>query len=254
MEALFFGESDSQLYGVYHAPGSGDHTNRALLMCYPAGHEYLRIHRCYRQIASQLNDLGFHVLRFDYFGTGDSAGDHDDISAERWVSDTLAAMDELRSISGVRKIDVLGARFGGLIAANACAQDKQIRELLLWDPCLSGASFVAEMRDELVNTATPHSNFIDQDHGLNFNGYRFSESGLTSLEAAVYPAEYVKTPRRLSVIGDSKIALGSQPLDINHSLYDGRIDWNGLDAIGGLFLPSQAVKEIVDILSATNTR
>jgi len=78
METFYFGESPKQLYGAYHPPRDFNDRKVAVVLCYPIINEYLRAHRAFVRLATQLATEGFHVLRFDYFGCGDSYGDDDD--------------------------------------------------------------------------------------------------------------------------------------------------------------------------------
>ena len=75
MNPFYFGSSAEPLFGAYHPPGNQVGRNLAVLICPPLGREYLRAHWALRRLADQISRDGGHVLRFDYFATGDSAGD-----------------------------------------------------------------------------------------------------------------------------------------------------------------------------------
>src|ERR1700692_718420 len=57
-------------FGWLH-PGNGD---RGVVLCNSFGHEYVWTHKGMRRLADELSARGIWVLRFDYRGTGDSAG------------------------------------------------------------------------------------------------------------------------------------------------------------------------------------
>ncbi len=71
---LFFGDPARQLFGVYHPAAEGNAAERAVVLCAPSPQEYMPTHWAYRRLAALLAKAGVHVLRFDYFGMGDSAG------------------------------------------------------------------------------------------------------------------------------------------------------------------------------------
>jgi alpha/beta superfamily hydrolase len=79
MTPLLFGSADAPLYGVHHAPQAAPQRT-GIVLCYPFGQEYMRAHRACRQLAMLLAKKGYHVLRFDYSGTGNSSGDVDSAS------------------------------------------------------------------------------------------------------------------------------------------------------------------------------
>lgn len=250
MEPIFFGSSERSLYGVYHRPESIGNQNRAVVLCYPAGHEYMRIHRAYRQLAALLSRSGFHVLRFDYSGLGDSYGCHDDVTFSDWVNDTLEAIDELQAISGVKSVDLVGLRLGALVAAKASSELSSVKRLVLWEPCINGADFEAEMRQYLSDNGSNLSSFEEPSGAINFHGYRFSKPTLSSFseislqsitfmnESNVYCISsqdcYSKVQEMTSVMGQ---------LDVEHALI-AAVNWNLLDAIGGVYLPMDAVNGI----------
>jgi alpha/beta superfamily hydrolase len=251
MEPLYFGESSSPLYGVYHAPNTKVYSERAVLLCYPGGHEYMRIHRAYRQLASQLNKIGCHTFRFDYFGEGDSAGNHHEIKMERWVADVHSAVKELQALSNVRYVDIIGLRLGALVAAEVASELKHIKRLVLWEPMLSGQQFIDEMKDHIVKSGVSKSNFIDNQHSLNLNGYCFSKESLQTIAGLrMDDFEWKNKPKVLSLTAREELI---QPINkhfeskiTNHKMLfvPGLTDWNALDADGGLFLPMDSVNAI----------
>lgn len=141
-EMPFFFGPDSGLFGMYHAPAFPP--RRAMLMCPPLGQDLIRCHRLYRQLAQALAEEGMAVLRFDYYGTGDSAGDSAEVNWERCVSDAITAAAELRRRAGVDRVVAFGARLGGSIALTA-AERARFSEVIAWDPVLEGERYVAEL-------------------------------------------------------------------------------------------------------------
>jgi pimeloyl-ACP methyl ester carboxylesterase len=143
VQLSYFGSAERQLLGVYHPPTGAAEREAAVLVCPPAPQEYMWAHRALRQLASRLCASGFHVFRFDYFGTGDSAGASAEGDLEQWRLDVRAALDELRDVSGVRRPSVVGFRLGATLAAQAC---ERVRDLVLWEPVLRGSELLEELR------------------------------------------------------------------------------------------------------------
>jgi predicted alpha/beta hydrolase len=117
MTPLLFGPASRQLFGLFHAPERD--SQMAVLVCAPFGQEAIRSHRLFRVLSDRLARTGVAVLRFDYFGSGDSPGDDEDGELEGWRRDIGTAHEELRRRVGSRRIVWLGARLGGAMAVLA---------------------------------------------------------------------------------------------------------------------------------------
>jgi exosortase A-associated hydrolase 2 len=143
IKPYFFGEPSSQLFACYHAPRGGP-SQHGVVLCYPIGHEYIRAHRVYRLLASRLARAGFHVLRFDYFGTGDSAGEFEEASLRRWRDDIAAAVEQLRGF-GVRHVCLVGLRMGATLAMLVGTEHEGLAGIVLWDPVVNGSEYLAEV-------------------------------------------------------------------------------------------------------------
>jgi hypothetical protein len=147
VRALYFGEKGRQLLGFHHAP-VGKAQQTAVLCCHPAPQEYMRTYRAMRNMAESLSRSGLHVLRFDWSGTGDSAGDLRDTRLETWHQDLCIAAEELLDLSGAREIAIVGLRLGASVAARACSSAHPLvaDPLVLWDPVIRGSHWLEATR------------------------------------------------------------------------------------------------------------
>jgi uncharacterized protein len=143
MSPFFFGSAERPLFGIYEPAALGTTGKRAAVLCYPSGNEYIYAHRTLRQLALKLSSAGFHVLRFDFYGTGDSGGELSDVTLDDWEADLKTAINELIEITGLAKVSLIGMRLGGTIAAGAALQlSGMVEDLVLWDPIVHGAEFL----------------------------------------------------------------------------------------------------------------
>jgi pimeloyl-ACP methyl ester carboxylesterase len=146
MRPVVFGADGKQLMGSYHAPEPEVALAAGVVLCNPFGYEAMCTHRTYRQLAERLAIAGFHVLRFDYHGTGDSSGRNGEPNRIRaWVESVRAAVDELRRVAGIASIDLFGVRLGATVAVLA-SLECNVRDLVLWAPAVSGRAFLREVR------------------------------------------------------------------------------------------------------------
>src|SRR6516165_2206759 len=106
MNPFFFGTSERRLFGIYEPAGARLTGKRAAILCYPWGSEYLFAHRTFHQLALNLSRAGFHTLRFDYYGTGDSGGEPTDTDLTGCEADLETAIEELIEITGLAKVIV----------------------------------------------------------------------------------------------------------------------------------------------------
>lgn len=184
MNVGFFGPPEAQRFYAHHVPSVSLARPRAVLLCNPGPQEFRQAHFALRTLADRLAERGAHVLRFDYVGTGDSAGASDVGSLDGWADDVHDAVDELRARAGVSRVSVVGLRLGAAVAARAAARGTRIHELVLWDPVIRGARYLAEL-DALqerirLDLAYPISDIVDSETLL---GHRMSVTQRAELEA-----------------------------------------------------------------------
>lgn len=145
MEPFYFGEP-AKLFGIYHPAQIRISCDVGIVLCYPMGQEYLRSHRSLVRLAEFLSSAGFHVLRFDYFGCGDSEGDFHQGSIRRWINDISTAVDELNGGCNLEKVCLVGIRLGGALAMMAGMSRGDIDSIVIWDPVIDGAMYLRELR------------------------------------------------------------------------------------------------------------
>jgi len=135
MNPLYLGTAARRLYAIHEAAAARESRARAALLCYPLGQEYIYAHRSMRHLASKLAAGGFHTLRFDYFGTGDSGGEESDTDEPGLQSDVLTAIETLKEITQASKVTLIGLRAGANIAAKmAVSNPAEVERVILWDP------------------------------------------------------------------------------------------------------------------------
>ncbi|WP_101760232.1 serine aminopeptidase domain-containing protein [Oceanicoccus sp. KOV_DT_Chl] len=251
MNPFFFGDSKEPLYGVYHPP-AGANKDEGVVLCYPFGQEGMRAHRAMRQLAMQLTKKGFHVLRFDCRGTGDSALDMEDIEAQTWLEDTGVAIDELRAMAGVSQISVIGLRLGALIAAATATARSDIKRLVLWDPILSGADYIRELKQEISQEKPIIGNYEEADGRLNFNGFALTacfQQGLEKLQLLEMKPNAKQIYQAVSHKEDAFAALKqswSAYEGFHYRMTPAPHDWNYVDKVGGILLPQPIIQAIVN--------
>jgi len=135
MTPFHFGSAGRRLFGIYDPARKVGGAERAALVCYPTGDEHSHAYRTLRQLATRISQTGTHVLRFDYYGTGDSSGETGEGDIAGWCSDIETAIAELKDMTGANRVSLIGLRLGANLAARTAAtRANDIENLVLWDP------------------------------------------------------------------------------------------------------------------------
>ena len=144
---------DACLHVTLHLP-STTFRDQCIVVVPPVGHEYTHSHSSVRLLCEQLCTAGFPVARFDFEGTGNSyAGAQPERLLAAWVRNVADVTAWLKARTGCRSTGVVGLRIGASIAA-LYAQEQPVRSLLLWAPCINGASFLRDC--QMIGTASQY--------------------------------------------------------------------------------------------------
>lgn len=245
MEFFHFGPGS--LFGSFSPPPPGGKPGSVVVLCYPFGQEYMRAHRAFRQIASLVTRFGLPVLRFDYYGTGDSPGWGDETSLNGWIDDIRAAMGEARRRSGAPLVRLAGLRLGAAAAALASQGSEEVERLVLWDPVVRGGAFLEEIAEDGVTKV-----------GSTWwmNGFPLSQQLRKEIDAVDLHNIDVDPPagvfqmisHRNQDFQALSEALRSRSVNEETRLIPSPSDWNYSDDVGGILLPREMVRGIVDVL------
>jgi len=262
MEPAFFGDKSQSLFGVYHAPASQTAGDTAVLICYPFFQEYIRSHRAIVQLSKQLSKAGCHVFRFDYFATGDSAGELDDVDLSIWMDNIKQAENELIELSGVRKISIIGLRMGAVLAAQY--QSKKVKDLILWDPLTSGEQYIKDLKNMhqamLVDSnrfAAPRE-FVNNDTATELLGFSVNNKLIDEIQSCVINKnlntkyEHVYLLSSVDQLSNNKLKddLTSAGLNVDYTSIageEGSGEWSELDKIEDMIMPNKIIDKITEL-------
>jgi dienelactone hydrolase len=122
------------LRGMLHRP-AGDRRAPAVVLLHGFTGYHIEDHRLFVQMARCLADAGFVVLRFDFYGSGDSDGDFEECTVLTEVADAVAGLDWLTQQPGIDadRIGILGLSLGGCVAALLAGQDPRVKAAVFWN-------------------------------------------------------------------------------------------------------------------------
>jgi hypothetical protein len=136
-----FGPEES-LFGALHEPS--DLVRAAVVICSPVCAEMPRNYRREVLLGRELARRGIATLRFHYRGTGNSAGESEELGLGTMIEDATEAIGCLGEMAGEVPVAVVGTRVGAVVAA-AAAANVGGRPMVLWDPVIDAGRYFREV-------------------------------------------------------------------------------------------------------------
>jgi len=258
----YFGAADQQLFGCYHDPEPARRRRSAIVICQPIGHEYINCHRALRQLAIRLCEAGFPVLRFDYYGCGDSSGNTEAGTIPQWLHDISTAIEEVKRRSNLDRLCIIGLRLGAALSAIVGAQRGDVESMVLWDPVGDGKSFLQELRllqkEQMRFRPKPRRSKNSQEV-LEILGFPFTRALYKQMEQVNLRAITLRPAKNMLLIQSCP----SEEKPSNDLFDSGQIHlerralkipqiWLPM-ANGSLLVPGQALQSIVSWTSRTHS-
>jgi exosortase A-associated hydrolase 2 len=179
-QGLFLDAAPGQRFGLFHRPAGA--CRGAIVYVHPFGDEMNKSRRMAALQARALAAAGFGVLQLDLYGCGDSSGEFRDARWALWKQDLAAASAWLRSRLG-QPVSVWGLRLGALLALDYASDARDtaapVAGLVLWQPVLSGSTFLTQFLRVRVA-----GDMLAQEPGQEISG-----AGTAALRAALAAGE-----------------------------------------------------------------
>ena len=128
-----------RLFGILHSPARGTGTGLGAILLSPGVKMRVGPQRLYLRLTKLLVGLGVPVLRFDFYGLGDSEGTleedllrdvYNHIEVGRFVDDTLDAMGWMQREVGCSRFVLSGLCGGAITGLLAGGRDQRVAGLL----------------------------------------------------------------------------------------------------------------------------
>jgi dipeptidyl aminopeptidase/acylaminoacyl peptidase len=157
-----------QLVAMLHLPEGRGRFPAALLLHGFTGTKS-EAHRMYVKLARGLADHGIASLRFDFRGSGDSAGDFEDLTIRSMVADSLEAIRFLARHKQVnsRRLALIGMSLGGAVASHVVARERsRFKTLVLWAPVAEGAGILDDLSTPEAVASLAETGITDYEGNL----------------------------------------------------------------------------------------
>jgi alpha-beta hydrolase superfamily lysophospholipase len=194
---VWFGDAERLQLGWLTVPTDRS-TTSAVVIAPPVGYPYICAYRTLRVVAERLAAQGHTVLRVDYDGTGDSAGDQwDPDRLPAWRATLQAGVDALRA-AGMQTITLAGARLGATFALLDGAE-LGADAVIAWAPVPSGRRLAKELR--MMSTAVPDDQ-APEPGTLVSGGNVFSAQTLDAIKSLSLDRLDAAPASRVLLVGD----------------------------------------------------
>ena len=163
-----FDSKGQQIVGMLHVPEGRGRFPAALLLHGFTGTK-VESHRLFVKISRALAEHGIASLRFDYRGSGDSAGNFEEMTLRSEIADALEAVKFLARHKRVnsRRLALIGLSMGGTVAAYVLAREKhRVKSLVLIAPVAEGAGILDDLSTPEAVSSLVETGITDYEGNL----------------------------------------------------------------------------------------
>ena len=157
---------NKNIFAVLHTPGSVIN-KKGIIFLHPYAEEKQYVDRIFVHFARLLCSRGYFVMRFDFYGCGDSEGNFEELTFESQISDIQSISNQFIRDTGIGEISLFGVRLGASIAIQYAGIDKNINNLILWSPIVNGAEYAATLLRNKIFASFAEKKKISKENILN---------------------------------------------------------------------------------------
>jgi pimeloyl-ACP methyl ester carboxylesterase len=212
----------------------------------------MRAHRAYRQLSLLLSRTGFAVFRFDYYGTGDSAGASHQIDLAQWSDDLANAIEELKDTAQLEQVSLVGLRLGASLALEISKCRDDVHTVVLWDPIVDGAAYVRELLARGPVGEGPPVEGVRGAKGFPVPDIVRDAIARVDMRAAGELRArdiFLVVARQRADYAALHARLQNSGTPTTYACVAANDNWHESDDFGSVLLPQQIVRAIVDHLS-----
>ena len=198
---LYIKSGNKHLFAVVHAPKKSK-TKKGIIFVHPYAEEKQRVDRILVGLARRLCSKGWFVMRFDFFGCGDSEGNFEELSKESQLSDLQNVKKYFVEAAGAEEVCLFGVRLGANIAIQYAGVDNNITNVILWSPLINGADYAETLiRNKIFSSFMDKKNKVTREQILA----ELDENGRMDIDGFYLTKNYYDYLIRLNDITNSSI-------------------------------------------------
>jgi pimeloyl-ACP methyl ester carboxylesterase len=204
----WFGPPGRPAFGRLHRPAAPRPDAPGVVLCAPIGPEAAGTDRTLRHLAERLAARGLPVLRFDWDGTGDSAGDGlDPDRLGAWARTLREGLAAAGQALGVTRWVLAGVRLGATLAVREAALRGDVDAVVAIAPVVSGRAFVRELKmfglaGAALRDADPAAGAAAHEAG----GWAFDEAAWQAIASIELGGEAAAPAGRVLVLDGGRTA------------------------------------------------
>lgn len=264
----FFLEAEpGERFCLYHSPSPDKKCRGALVYVHPFGEEMNKSRRMAAMQARAFTTQGLGVLQIDLFGCGDSSGDFRDARWEIWKQDLTTAKNWLEN-TACAPVGLWGLRLGALLALDfARSSGSKIDQIILWQPVLSGESFLtqflrlrlaseiftADMGAQAMTGTNTMRGFLQAGNTLEVAGYELSPelaASIDSLRIAELPMTGIPV-HWFEIVASADRSITPAGAKVVNAWKQESVDLHVHTVVCSPFWATQEISECSDLVSST---
>lgn len=251
-------ESGTDKFIFVHLHLSKASNKRFFIFLNPILDESKRSHKFQAITARELCKTGNNVLRFDYYGTGDSFGEHFELDFSFIEKCITSIIDYIKHTYSIEEIILMGIRIGADIAINYANSHEKIRKIVLIEPIIEGSRYLLEQKIRRtsfiqLNNLTKYKEFVTINNELfeDFQGFPMSQNAIIFLNNLSLKNISLKKKEILlfklnSILSKNNINNFIEKVKAENNLILKKIDcsefWSSLEPIDISILSSEILK------------